>query len=166
MSIDFSRTTAMELAYANRCALKMVRPENIFSFKEGLLGFQSIKDYIFILNDKVKPFMFMHALDGSDICFVCVDVFTVCPKFNVKLPDSFVESLSIERPSDVLLLSLVTVTQKIEDISANLASPLVINMSSKEGRQLVVENSEFPLKYNIWDAIEGNCAALMDSAAS
>ncbi len=165
MTIEFARTTAMELAYGNRCALKMVRPENVFSFKEGLLGFQNIKEYIFILNEKVKPFLFMHALDGSDICFVCVDAFTVCPKYNVKLPDSFVESLEVKAPTDVLLLSLVTVTQNVEDISANLVSPIVINMLNKKGRQLVVENSAFPIKYNIWGSIEDSRSSLMRAAA-
>jgi flagellar assembly factor FliW len=153
MTIDFSKASAMELAYGNRCALKTVRPENVFSFPEGILGFQKIKDYAFILNDKVKPFLFMQALDGSDICFVCVESFLICPNYHVKLPDAFVESLDIKDPSDVLLLNLVTVRQKVEEISANLVSPLVINIKSRRGRQLIVEGSEFAMRYKIWDAI-------------
>lgn len=159
MTIDFARATAMELAYGNRCALKTVRPENMFTFPEGLLGFQNIKNYVFILNDKVKPFLFMHALDGSDICFVCVESFLICQNYQVKLPDAFVESLGIESPADVLLLNLVTVRQKVEDISANMVSPLVINIKRRLGRQLVVENSNFQMRYKIWDAIAKSDAA-------
>ena len=159
MTIDFARVSAMELAYGNRGALKTVRPENVFSFPEGLLGFPRLNEFVFILNDKVKPFLFMHALDGSDLCFVCVESFMICPSYNVKLPDSFVESLAIKDPAEVLLLNLVTVKQKVEDISANMVSPLVINIKSRIGRQLIVENSVFPIRYKIWDAIANTDAA-------
>lgn len=159
MTIDFARATAMELAYGNRCALKTVRPENVFSFPEGLLGFQKIKDYVFILNDKVKPFLFMHALDGSDICFVCVESFLIYPNYQVKLPDAFVESLEISNPADVLLLNLVTVKQKVEEISANMVSPLVINVKRRLGRQMILENSNYDMRYKIWDAISRSEAA-------
>jgi flagellar assembly factor FliW len=153
MTIDFTKAPAMELAYWNRCALKTVRQENVFRFPEGLLGFPDIKEYVFILNDKVKPFMFMHALDGSDICFVCVESFLICPSYQLKLPDSLIDALEIETPADVLLFNLVTVKQKLEEISANMVSPLVINIKKRMGRQMIVENSEFPMRYKIWDAI-------------
>ena len=166
MTIDFTKASAMELAYGNRCALKTVRPENVFRFPEGLLGFQHIKEYVFILNDKVKPFMFMHALDGSDMCFVCVESFMICPTYQIKLPDGLVSALEIETQEDVLLLNLVTVRQKIEDISANMVSPIVINIKKRLGRQMIVENSEFQMRYKIWDAIakSDNGAALASMA--
>ena len=159
MTIDFARASAMELAYGNRCALKTVRQENVFTFSEGLLGFQNIKEYVFILNEKVKPFLFMHALDGSDICFVCVESFLIHQSYQVKLPDSFVESLNIESPADVLLLNLVTVKQNVEEISANMVSPLVINVKRRLGRQMIIENTNYQMRYKIWDAIANTDAA-------
>jgi flagellar assembly factor FliW len=55
MNIDFAKASAMELAHGTRCAMKTVRPENVFSFPEGLLGFQEIKQYVFILNERLSP---------------------------------------------------------------------------------------------------------------
>lgn len=154
MTIDFARATAMEIAYWNRCALRMVQPENVFTFPEGILGFEQIKEYIFILNGKVKPFLFMQAMDKPDLCFVSVETFLVCPEFHITLPDSCVSALELESPSDALILSLVTVRQRVEEITANLMSPVVINMKRKKGRQVVVERSEFPVRYKVWEALE------------
>jgi hypothetical protein len=42
--IDFARAPAMEISSDNRCIIKTVYPENIFTFPEGILGFENIKD--------------------------------------------------------------------------------------------------------------------------
>lgn len=154
MTIDFSKATAMEIENWNRCALTMVKKENIFTFPEGLFGFKNIKEYIFILNNKVRPFMFMHAMDGSDTCFICIEVFQICPDYNIVLSNSCINLLELKKPTDALMLSLVTVANKMENTTANLMSPLVINMANKTGYQVIADQETFPVRYKIWDALE------------
>lgn len=154
--LDFSKAPAMEVERDNRCVIKTVNPENIFTFPEGILGFEEIKEYCILLNEKVKPFMFMQALNGSDICFVCVESFLVCPEFNLTIPQKTVKTLELVSPQEALILSLVTVRKKVEDITANLMSPIVVNMRTSKAQQVIVENSNFSVRYRIWDHISDN----------
>ncbi|MFW5631862.1 MAG: flagellar assembly protein FliW, partial [Acetivibrio ethanolgignens] len=36
----------------------------------------------------------------------------------------------------------------------NLKAPFIINADTKKGCQLIVENSDYEIKYNIYDAIQ------------
>jgi flagellar assembly factor FliW len=157
-TLNFSRAPAMEVAKDNRCVIKTVNPENIFTFPEGILGFKEIQEYCILLNDKVKPFMFMQALDGSDICFVCVESFLICPDYSLTIPDKTIQLLDLTKPEEALILSLVTVRKNIEDITANLMSPIIVNMHTSKAQQVIIENSNYPVRYKIWDHIEDNAA--------
>ena len=153
-SIDFARAPAMEIAKGNCAAIHSVKPENIFTFPEGILGFEHIKEYVILINKKLEPFMFLHAMDGSNLSFVCVETFKIKPDFNITIPKKGVEMLRAESQDDVLLLSLVTVRKEAEETTANLLSPLAVNMKTSLCMQIIPEKSVYPVKYKIWETLE------------
>jgi flagellar assembly factor FliW len=107
--------------------------------------------------------MFMQALDGSDICFVCVESFLIYPDYSLTIPNKTIQLLDLKEPGEALILSLVTVRKNIEDITANLMSPIVINMRNSQAQQVIIENSNYPVRYKIWDHIEDNAAVFSAS---
>jgi flagellar assembly factor FliW len=153
-TIDFSKSSIMEIGRNSHCVVQEVRAENVFTFSEGILGFEDIKEYVFLLNEKVAPFMFMQALNGSNISFVCVETFLIKPDYSIKLPEANVELLELESPKEALILSLVTVNANMKLFTANLMSPIIINMAKSKGQQFIPDSSIYPVKYNIWKGIE------------
>jgi len=158
-TLDFSKAKALEIGKSDHCAIKEVHNENIFSFPEGILGFEHINDYVFLMNDKVAPFMFMQALNDSDLSFVCIEVFQVCPEYSITLPASAIDALGIEDPKDLAVFALVTVRKDVEETTANLMSPIVVNLSNSKAQQVIIENSQYPVRFKVWDSIEKNGAA-------
>ncbi|OGV48776.1 MAG: hypothetical protein A2X49_13780 [Lentisphaerae bacterium GWF2_52_8] len=153
-TIDFERTSAMEISRQTHSILKSVRPENIFRFPQGILGFEDVKEYVFLFNDKIEPFMFMQSLERSHLCFVSIGTFLIKPDYNLVLPEDNVRFLELERPTDAMILSLVTVRKNVEDITANLLSPIVVNMRNSRAQQVIIENSQNPVRYRIWENID------------
>jgi hypothetical protein len=51
------------------------------------------------------------------------------------------------------VLAILAVHGEPPAITANLAGPLVVNMESATGRQLVVEDPEFPLQVPVQEAV-------------
>ncbi len=153
-TINFSKASIMEIENDGHCVVKPVKPENVFHFPEGIIGFGKIKEYVFLLNEKVAPFMFMQTLDNSGLSFVCVETFLLKPDYSIKLPQSYIETLQLEDPRDSLLISLVTVNNDIKKFTANLMSPIVLNMKNSTGIQYVPEASVYPVRFNIWEGME------------
>jgi flagellar assembly factor FliW len=152
--VEFSKAKALEICSSERCEIKEVPENSIFTFPEGILGFEDVHKYAFILNEKVAPFMFMQAIDRPNLSFVCIESFRICPDYNIVLPDTTVKGLEIKDANDALVISLVTVRKDVMETTANLMSPIIMNMKTLKAQQVILENSNYPVRYRVWDSIE------------
>ena len=130
-----------------------VKSENLFHFPEGLPAFENVKEFIFLCKPDTRPFFFMHALNPPDLAFVCIDPFLICPEYQPKISETDVKLLHLERPEDVFLAAIVTVTKDMRDITANIQGPIVINIRASMGKQIICEGQNYPVRYRVWDAL-------------
>ena len=124
------------------------------TFPRGVPGFESIRQWRFVANAAVHPFVYMEA-EEEDVRFVCVEVFCICPGYTLHLPYPVAEALGITAESHIAVLSVVTLGDTPENTTANLMSPLVINLDAGVGEQTIPERSAYPLKFRIWDHLCG-----------
>lgn len=121
-------------------------------FVHGIPGFEQVRSWQFRANPELHPFLYMTALDES-VRFVCVDVFRICPDYRLYLPDGISEPLGITTASRLAVLSIVTVGTTPESTTANLMSPIVINLDGLLGEQAIQETTPYPLRYSIWESL-------------
>ena len=88
----------------------------VVSFERGIPGFEIIRNYRYVAYEEARPFMSMEALDPERVRFVCVDTFAVCPDYRVVLPGTVVDGLDIHSREEVVLMSIVTMTEGREPI--------------------------------------------------
>ncbi len=154
--IDYTKAPVMEIGQDNRCEIKSVKPENVFTFDNGILGFEQETEFVFLLNEKIKPFMFMQSLNNANLSFVCIKTDLICPNHSMTLSKKPLKELELARPQDALVLSLVTVSNDVSETTANIMSPIIINIRRSKGIQFIPEQSDYPVRLKIWDAIENN----------
>ena len=69
----------------------------------------------------------------------------------------------IDKPEDVFVLVVLTVPSDLTKMTANLKAPLVINTDTRKGCQIIVNNEEYQVRYNVYDYVqslkkeEGKC---------
>ena len=131
-----------------------IHAENIFHFPEGLPAFEHLKEFVFVHKPDLSPFVFMHALEPADLSFVCVDPFLINAAYRPSISEADVGFLRIKSPSEILLLSIVTVAKDVRQTTANLQGPIAINIQACMGKQIICENQHYPIRYKIWDALE------------
>ena len=39
-------------------------------------------------------------------------------------------------------------------VTANMKAPIIINTEEKKGVQLIVENADYPVKFNIYESVQ------------
>jgi flagellar assembly factor FliW len=132
-----------------------VRPENVFRFPEGVPAFESAREFVFLAEPDTRPFFFLQAIGPLAVRFVCIDPFLVCPGYRPNLSASDVRFLGLARPEDAFVASIVTVTPDPRDILANLQGPVIVNLVTCVGRQIICEGQTYPVRYRIWDAVDG-----------
>jgi len=122
-------------------------------FPQGLLGFESLKDYI-ILDAERQPFYWLQSIDVEQVAFILVNPFLFRPDYEVNISNEELAEIGIHSPQKALIFSIVTVPQDGGPMTANLQGPLVINRDSGTGKQAVLSDSRWKTKHDIMAEIQ------------
>lgn len=125
--------------------------KDILNFKKGLPGFEGLKKFVVFPVEDNEVFSILHSVEDDSVGLVVVSPFYVIKDYEFKLEDEKIKELKIESPEDVLVLNTVTLNSKIENMTVNLKAPIVININSKLGEQIIVDNPNYSIKHSLFD---------------
>lgn len=120
--------------------------KNKVTFKKGIPGFLDLKEYIIVDLEENPIFKLLHSLEDEEIGLVLISPFEVEKDYEIKLSDEVIKNLNIEAPSDVLVLCTVTLHSKVENITVNLKGPIIINIKTGLGEQIIIDNENYKTK--------------------
>jgi flagellar assembly factor FliW len=149
MTIDSSAADIMANPI-NEAAL----PAHKFYFAAGLLGFPMCRQYSlepFNLGDgEASPFLILNCLD-QELSFPLIHPDSIRLDYSFPINEGLLTALEAESKEQLTVLLIVTVRDRLEDITLNLRGPLIVNRSSSLGLQLVLE--EYPLRYPLFKTL-------------
>ena len=124
-----------------------VKEEEVLSFPEGLLGFPECRRYLLLEDPAHAPFLWLQSLDNTDLSFVLVDPLNVKPDYRAQVPREEVAALELEDPGEARLFVICVVPRDMNNASANLKGPLVVNSKNRLGKQVVLTEEDYPTRY-------------------
>jgi flagellar assembly factor FliW len=126
-------------------------PAHEFYFAGGLLGFPTCRRYRlepFNCGDGgASPFLILNCLD-QELSFPLIHPSSIGLDYRFPVNVGLLTTLGAESEKQLTALLIVTVRDRLEDITLNLQGPLIVNRTSSLGVQLVLE--EFPLRYPLF----------------
>lgn len=127
-----------------------VDEKGIIDFPEGLPGFEDAKRFVLIANGgEDLIFQWLQSIDNMDLAFVVIDPKIIKDDYIVDVPEEEVEELQIDESSETIVLCIVVVPEDLAKITANLKAPVIINNTSKKGKQVVLDNNDYEIKHYI-----------------
>ena len=120
--------------------------DDVIVFKKGLPGFEKLKNFIIFPLESSEGFSILHSIEDIEVGLVMVSPFTIAHDYEFKIPDRYTKALDIARPEEVLVLTTVTLSSEIENITTNLKAPIIINTKEKCGQQLILDNDKYKIK--------------------
>lgn len=132
-----------------------IEEEKILTFPDGIPGFEKLTKYIILQNpDEEIPFHWLQSVEDGDLAFVIVNPFIFRPDYDFEIPQNTIEKLNIQKPEDVHVFSIVIVPEDISKMTANLQAPLIINTNNNTGKQVILDNEDYPRKYYIFQNLK------------
>lgn len=123
-----------------------IQKDKVITFEEGLPGFEDQKEFVLLNNYDTEdpvPFMWLQATQNPDLALVVAIPFFLQPAYEVEIPEDAVKTLDIKEVSDVAVYSVVKIQDKVEDMTFNLMSPIIINGKNHKGMQVVLDNGGY-----------------------
>ncbi len=133
-----------------------VAEDRIINFTTGIMGFEEYVHYTLIFNaEKKGNIMWLQSLDEPELAFTVMDPMKIVPEYNPVVEDEWLAPLGeVETEDDYFLLSVVTVPSDLTKMTANLKAPIVINMKTMKACQIIVNNDDYQVRYNVYDCVK------------
>ena len=124
-----------------------VKPEQVVNLPLGMIGFPRLNRYILFQHKAESPFFWLQSLDRPDLAFVMLSPLIVEPGYQITLSSSDRKLLDIEDPNKIQVWAVVTIPHgSPAGMTANLKAPVVLNLENRLMAQVILENSDYPLK--------------------
>ena len=126
-----------------------VSEETLLTFPSGVVGFPAVQKFVVLDVADDCQYQWFQAVEEPDLAFVIIDIHLLDPEFRVEISDEGLAELEVSQTDPVLILAVVTIPSgKPEQATANLRAPLVVNLRTRKGKQLILHESiplHFPL---------------------
>ena len=96
----------------------------------------------------------MQSLDEPRLVFALLEPFLFYPDYGFELPDPDSEALGIVRPEDAIVRCVLTLHDGLEETTANMVAPLVLNQATGRGRQVVLQDANLPLRFAVFESLQ------------
>jgi flagellar assembly factor FliW len=106
------------------------------TFLKPVLGFEKCKSFYFQEYKAGSPFVWMIATTDETLKFVAINMFDFFPDYELNLSKDDREMAGNEN-SDILVFGLVTIPEKIDEMTVNMVAPIVVNHKKSAGGQFV-----------------------------
>lgn len=128
-----------------------IEENKIITFKKGIYGFEHLRQFMLLEkgDDENNPFKLLHCVDDPEICFVVIDPINVLSDYSFKLNDYMKKAIKIKNPENVLIFSIVVIPDIIKEMTTNLKSPIIIDVESKYGIQVILDDERYQIKHKI-----------------
>ena len=128
-----------------------INEADIIKFQNGLPGFLDEKQFV-LMNLEDTVFQVLQSVETQALAFIVVNPFQFKSDYEFVLDNQVVEQLKIESDEDVTILSIVTLKNSLKESTVNLKAPLVINVEIKEGKQYIIQKTDYTTKESIFTA--------------
>lgn len=138
-----------------------IAEEKIITFENGIIGFPDLKRFA-LLHDEEKGvsvgIRFLQSLDEPAFAMPVMDPLLVKPDYDPEVNDELLAAAGNVSADNILVLVTATVPRDLTKMSVNLQGPFVINVEEHKACQVIVENSDYPVKFPIYGILQARKA--------
>jgi flagellar assembly factor FliW len=124
-----------------------IAEEDIFTFPHGIPGFEDKTRFIMLQPDESVQVTFLQSIEEGTLAFIVTNPFIFFPDYEFDLPETVEKEIGIESEADVMIFSMLSITQPKDQFSLNLLAPIVLNLREKTGKQIVLHHTNYRTKH-------------------
>ncbi|MCX8054374.1 MAG: flagellar assembly protein FliW [Ignavibacteria bacterium] len=114
--------------------------EYIFKFKDGMLGFEDLHDYVLISEESTAPFKWLISVDEPEIGFPLLSPWHIDVYYD--------PGIKYDLEKQVLFV-VITLEDENGEMSANMKAPVIFNIEEQTGKQIILPSDKYSTNYVI-----------------
>lgn len=129
----------------------------ILDFPNGIIGFEDYKKYAIIYDiddESESKISWLQSIEEPALALPVVDPLAIVAEYSPTIEDELLKPLGNPADEDLLCLLVMTVPSDMTKVTANLKAPVIINSKTNKGVQLIVDNADYPVKFNVYESVQ------------
>ena len=134
-----------------------ISDDKILTFEDGIIGFPDLKHFTLIHDEekgKDAGIRYFQSIEEPAFAMPVMNPLMVCEDYNPQVSEEFLSSLGNITDENIVVLVTVTVPTDLTKMTVNLQGPIIINSDEKKGAQIIVEGSDYPVKFPIYEILK------------
>ena len=141
-------------------------PKNkIITMAKPVLGFEELTKFCRVELDEFKPFMWLQSVDDPAVAFIVVNPALFYPDYRIDINPNEIAEIEATDPALIETYVIASVPAEWIDMTINLQGPILINTQNYKAKQLVLVNSKYQIKHQVFDKTETATAVAEESIA-
>jgi flagellar assembly factor FliW len=129
--------------------------DDVVIFEEGLIGFGKLRNYVLLSLKPESPFRWLQSIDEPAVAFLVTDPNAFVSDYDPLIDDTQAQRLNLGEDTPRLLLTTATVPKgHPENMTLNMAAPIVINALTRRAKQLVLDDHAYTIKHRVFPAAD------------
>lgn len=121
-------------------------------FKDGIPGFEQLKDFVLIEEDD-NAFCYLQSLQDGQIAFAIISPYSLKADYSPHIHEVYFEKCGGGESIQFSLYVIATVGKNMEQTTVNLQAPLLIHTERRLGVQAIVEDKEYTTRHKVIDLV-------------
>ncbi|MBI3634970.1 MAG: flagellar assembly protein FliW [Candidatus Rokubacteria bacterium] len=118
--------------------------EDVVRFPQGIPGFEGLREFLLVSRDECTPFVFLASLDRPDVALPLLPLAVAAA--GIAPVTEMVGSLGEAVSDDAMgYYAVVSIGANAQDIVVNLRAPVVVNLDTRLGCQVILEDETLPV---------------------
>ena len=97
---------------------------------------------------------YFQSVEEPGFAMPVMDPLMVCENYNPQVNDELLTPLGELKDDNIIVLVTVTVPTDLTKMTVNLQGPIIINADEKKGAQIIVEGTDYPVRFPIYDILK------------
>jgi len=137
------KTVSVELPRFGECTYG---ESDVIAFPWGLPGFAQLRRFLVFADSEAEGYIWLQSLDDLKVALPLCDPWTIFDDYEAPLPLYGTQSLGIETADSFCILCVLVATPGSGITTINLLAPIVINLKTRIGRQITLENQRYSVR--------------------
>ncbi len=122
-----------------------VDDQRFLNFPKGLLGFPDDREFALIQTGEDSAFYWMQAVHRPELAFVVCDPRLFVPDYRIAIKSEDLTQIGL---GDTGGSQVFVIVNKVDDmLTGNLQGPLVLNVATRVGKQLVLSDKKYSTRH-------------------
>ena len=134
-----------------------IEEEKIITFPMGIIGFENLKKFALIYDserEERSKISWLQSMEEPLMVLPVISPYDVAESYNPIIEDELMKIIGDPADADILIFTSMSIPSDLTKMTANFKAPFIINTVDRRAMQVIVENEDYPVKYNVYDAIE------------